>query len=73
VLVNKLAASLRVADALSRGHVHAPCNLHFERQGDHLIVSVPGGTGLLLEQRAVQAKSDMFEDIYGMKIRLELT
>ena len=50
VTVSKLAAILRVADALSRGHVHAPCNLQFERQGDDLIVSVPSATDLLLEQ-----------------------
>jgi exopolyphosphatase / guanosine-5'-triphosphate,3'-diphosphate pyrophosphatase len=73
VLVNKLAAIIRVADALSRGHVHAPCNLRFERQGDDLIVCVPNASDLLLEQRAVHAKADLFEDIYGMKIRLELT
>ena len=73
VTVSKLAAILRVADALSRGHVHAPCNLQFERQGDDLIICVPNISDLLLEQRAVQAKADMFEDIYGMKVRLELS
>ncbi len=72
VLVNKLAAILRVADALSRGHVHAPCNLRFERQGDDLIICIPDAKEILLEQRAVHAKADLFEDIYGMKIRLEL-
>ena len=73
VTVSKLAAILRVADALSRGHVHAPCNLQFQRQGDDLIICVPDRTDLLLEQRAVHTKADMFEDIYGMKIRLEVT
>ena len=73
VTVSKLAAILRVADALSRGHVHAPCNLQFERQGDDLIICIPNMTDLLLEQRAVQAKADLFEDIYGMKVRLELS
>jgi exopolyphosphatase/guanosine-5'-triphosphate,3'-diphosphate pyrophosphatase len=73
VLVNKLAAILRVADALSRGHVHAPVNLRFERQGDDLIICVPDASDLLLEQRAVHAKADLFEDIFGLKIRLELT
>ncbi len=73
VTVSKLAAILRVADALSRGHVHAPCNLQFERQGDDLIICVPNMADLLLEQRAVHAKADLFEDIYGMKVRLELS
>jgi exopolyphosphatase / guanosine-5'-triphosphate,3'-diphosphate pyrophosphatase len=73
VTVSKLAAILRVADALSRGHAHAAGNLQFERQGDDLIVCVPDSTDFLLEQRAIQAKADMFEDIYGMKLRLELS
>ncbi len=73
VTVSKLAAILRVADALSRGHVHSPCNLQFERQGDDLIISVPTRSDLLLEQRAIHAKADLFEEIYGMKVRLELS
>ena len=72
VTVSKLAAILRVADALSRGHVQAPTNLNLQRQGDDLIISVPNTTDLLLEQRAVRAKADMFEEIFGMKVRLEL-
>ena len=73
VTVSKLAAILRVADALSRGHVHSPCNLQFERQGDDLIICVPTRSDLLLEQRAIHAKADLFEEIYGMKVRLELS
>jgi exopolyphosphatase / guanosine-5'-triphosphate,3'-diphosphate pyrophosphatase len=71
VLVNKLAAILRVADALARGHARNAADVRLERQGDELVVCVPGGGDLLLEQRAVAAKGDMFEDIYGMKVRLE--
>ncbi len=71
VVVNKLAALLRVADALIRGHLSQPGELRFERQGDELIVYVPDGIDLLLERRAIAAKGDLFEDIYGMKVRLE--
>ena len=71
VTVNKLAALLRVADALARGHILHASDLHFEREGDDLIICIPGIGDLLLEDRAVAAKADMFEDIYGMKIRLE--
>ena len=39
--------------------------------GDELVVSMPGGGSLLLEQRAVAVKGDMFEDMFGMKVRLE--
>lgn len=71
VLVSKLAALLRVADALVRGHERNTADIRFERRGDELIVSMPGGGSLLLEQRAVAVKGDMFEDMFGMKVRLE--
>jgi len=71
VVVNKLAALLRMADALVRGHLQKIPELRFRRQGDELIVCVPGGADLLLEQRAIALKGDLFEDIYGMKVRLE--
>ena len=30
-----------------------------------------GGADFLLEQRAIATKGDLFEDIYGVKVRLE--
>jgi len=71
VVINKLAALLRVADALAGGHLSNVEELRFDRHDDELIVHVPGGVDLLLEQRAVAAKGDLFEDIYGLKVRLE--
>jgi exopolyphosphatase/guanosine-5'-triphosphate,3'-diphosphate pyrophosphatase len=71
VVVNKLAALLRVADALSRSRARKTADFRIERQGDELILGVPGDTHLLLEQRSVAAKGDLFEDIYGMKVRVE--
>jgi len=71
VIVNKLAALLRVADALVRGHTRKTPDLRLERQGDELVVLFPGTSDLLLEERVIETKGDLFEDIYGMKIRLE--
>jgi exopolyphosphatase / guanosine-5'-triphosphate,3'-diphosphate pyrophosphatase len=71
VTVHKLAALLRVADALARGHIRQTRDLQFERQGDDLVLCVRGVPDLLLEERALEAKADLFEDIYGMKVRLE--
>ncbi len=71
VVVNKLAALLRVADALVRGHSRTTPEVRFERQGDEFIVSLGGASDVLLEERAIATKGDLFEDIYGMKIRLE--
>jgi exopolyphosphatase/guanosine-5'-triphosphate,3'-diphosphate pyrophosphatase len=71
VIINKLAAVLRVADALCRGHVKQADTLRFDRQDDELVVSVADEPDLALEQRAVDLKGDMFEDVYGMRVRLE--
>ena len=71
VVVNKLAAILRVADALIRGHRRRASEIQFQRHGDDLVVLLPGGRDLLLEERAMATKGDLFEDIFGVKIRLE--
>jgi exopolyphosphatase / guanosine-5'-triphosphate,3'-diphosphate pyrophosphatase len=71
VVVNKLAALLRVADAMVRGHSRLTPDVRFERHGDELIVFLGGAADVLLEERAIETKGDLFEDIYGMKIRLE--
>jgi exopolyphosphatase/guanosine-5'-triphosphate,3'-diphosphate pyrophosphatase len=60
-----------VADALIRGHRCRASEIHFHRQGDELIVGLPSGGDLLLEERAIDTKGDLFRDIYGVKIRLE--
>jgi len=71
VVINKLAAILRVADALIRGNYRRAQEIRFHRQGDELIVGLPGVGDILLEERAVAAKGGLFEEVYGMKIRLE--
>jgi exopolyphosphatase / guanosine-5'-triphosphate,3'-diphosphate pyrophosphatase len=71
VIVNKLAAILRVADALIRGNYRRAQDIRFHRQGDELIVGLPGVGDILLEERAIAAKGGLFEEVYGMKIHLE--
>jgi exopolyphosphatase / guanosine-5'-triphosphate,3'-diphosphate pyrophosphatase len=71
VIINKLAALLRVADALARGHIQDAASVRLARQGDELVIYFPSETDPLLEQKALELKSDMFEDVYGMRIRLE--
>jgi len=71
VVVNKLAALLRVADALARSRGRKLPPLRFERGGDEFIIYVPGASDLILERRSLAVKGDMFEDTYGMTLRLE--
>lgn len=73
LVVSKLSALLRVADAVVRGHNRHESDIHFQRHDDELIITIAGGADLLLEQRAVETKGGLLEDIYGIKIRLEET
>ena len=68
--VDRAAKTVTVRD-LESGQVYQEHELRFERQGDDLIIEVPGAKDLTLEKRAMAIKGDLFEDIYGMRIRLE--
>jgi len=70
IIVAKLAAILRVADALERSHSQRVRDVQVKRQGDVLILSVPHVPDLALEQLALSQKGGMFEDVYGMRILL---
>ena len=69
--VSKLAAILRVADALDRGHAQQVRDIRIEKDANELIIYVPGASDLALERRALATKSDLFEDVYGLGVRLE--
>ncbi|MFW6161308.1 MAG: HD domain-containing protein [Planctomycetota bacterium] len=71
MVVNKLASLLRVADALDRGHQQQIRDLSFERRGNELILYVGGVVDLTLERRAMAEKADMFEETFGLRVRVE--
>ncbi|MFW5839268.1 MAG: HD domain-containing protein [Planctomycetota bacterium] len=70
VVVSKLAAILRVADALDRGHAQHIRDFTVEKDADEMRIFVHGATDLTLERRAMARKADLFEDLFGMQIRL---
>ena len=69
--VTKLAAILRVADALDRGHAQQVSDFHVERRPGELALYVRGVSDLTLERQAIAEKGDLFEDTYGLKVRVE--
>ncbi len=71
MIVSKLAAILRVADALDRGHAQQISQIQTEIQGNELVMNCLGVSDLTLERGAVARKADLFEDIYGLTLRLE--
>jgi exopolyphosphatase/guanosine-5'-triphosphate,3'-diphosphate pyrophosphatase len=67
IVVMKLAAILRVADALDRGHDQRVRDAAFERREERFVIRAPGVTDLSLERISLAEKGDMFEDVFGLE------
>lgn len=66
----KLSAILRVADALARSNPKPVSSLQFERKPGRLKITFRGADDLSLERLALQEKGGWFEDVYGMAVEL---
>lgn len=67
-IVLKLAAILRVADALDRGHTQRLRLEELEVKEDHLLLRSDCQGDLSLERLSLAEKADMFEDVFGLKV-----
>jgi exopolyphosphatase/guanosine-5'-triphosphate,3'-diphosphate pyrophosphatase len=70
ILVSKLAAILRVADALDRGHAQRCRNIEIELDPGMMTITVRGGGNITVEQYGMSEKGEMFERVYGRKVVL---
>ena len=66
----KMAAMLRVADALDRLNDQRIKNIICSREGSCFVISVPGADDLSVEQLALRQKSALFKEIFGMSVLL---
>jgi exopolyphosphatase/guanosine-5'-triphosphate,3'-diphosphate pyrophosphatase len=71
MIVNKLGALLRIADALDVSRTQRITAFDSRIDNNGLIISVTTGGDLTLEQRSLAEKADMLLDIYGLDVRLE--
>ena len=69
--VPKLAALLRVADALDREHIDRVASLTARQTEEGLLLEVETRGSLTLEEWALRRKGKMFESVFGSPIRLE--
>jgi exopolyphosphatase/guanosine-5'-triphosphate,3'-diphosphate pyrophosphatase len=65
--VNRLSAILRVADALDKGHTQRLADPKISVVGDELQIEVAGGEDVALERLALDAKSGLFEEVFGLR------
>lgn len=66
--VSKMAAILRVADALDRNHMQQVRDVRFSREDGEFVVWVRDVEDLTLERLALAEKGSMFGEVYGMKV-----
>ena len=71
--ITKLAALLRIADALDCSHKQRIDRIRFKRQPEELVILPSGINDITIEQAAIKGKGSLFEDIYGMKVRIQIT
>jgi len=70
VAVLKLAAILRIADALDRGHNQRVRDLWTEIQDSDLVIRCKVSGDMSVERHGMAAKADMFEEVFGLSIVL---
>lgn len=70
VVVAKLAALLRIADALDRSYSQRLKEFTCLIQPERLVISIPGIDDISLEQVALKQSVSLFEETYGLTVLL---
>lgn len=70
MMVLKLTAILRIADALDRAHQQKLKGITITRQNDTLLLNTGSNHNIVLERKALAEKANIFEYVFGYKIIL---
>jgi len=70
VLVSKLAALLRIADALDRSHTEKVKAIDVVIKENRLLLTARGPHDLTLERLGMENKADLFAELFGLKVVL---
>jgi exopolyphosphatase/guanosine-5'-triphosphate,3'-diphosphate pyrophosphatase len=68
VRVNKLAALLRVANALDADHLQKVEEVGIENDGDSLVLEVRGAGELTMERLASLHRADLMGEVFGRRV-----
>jgi exopolyphosphatase/guanosine-5'-triphosphate,3'-diphosphate pyrophosphatase len=68
VVVNKLAAILRIANALDAEHMQKVRDVHIVRRGNTWVLQLEGTGDLTMERLATTARADMFVETFGRQV-----
>jgi exopolyphosphatase/guanosine-5'-triphosphate,3'-diphosphate pyrophosphatase len=70
MVVSKLAAILRVANALDKDHLQKVMDLKISREGDQIALTAHNISDLAMGRMALVSRSDFFTEIFGKKVIL---
>ena len=70
MLILKLTAILRIADAMDRGHIQTFNDISVKLQQNTLLISTKNSKNSVLERIALQEKAGMFESVFGYNVIL---
>jgi exopolyphosphatase / guanosine-5'-triphosphate,3'-diphosphate pyrophosphatase len=70
MVVSKLAAILRVANALDKDHLQKVMDLKITREGDQIALTAQNVSDLAMGRMALASRSDFFTEIFGKKVLL---
>jgi exopolyphosphatase/guanosine-5'-triphosphate,3'-diphosphate pyrophosphatase len=73
LIVNKLAAILRLANALDAEHLGKVREVRLQRGGDVWTLELESTGDVTMEQMAAQARLDLFTETFGRQVRLRQT
>ncbi len=68
IVVMKLAAILRVADALDRGHKQTVRSFGIDKRDDEIVLHCNAQGDISVERFGIARKADLFEEVFGMKV-----
>jgi len=71
VTVSKMAAILRVADALDRAHQNKIKNLRVSFDREKVVLTAMCNSNLILARWGLRMKSNMFEQVFGRRVVLQ--
>ncbi|TCW61683.1 HD domain-containing protein [Treponema sp. J25] len=70
ILVLKLAAILRIADALDRGHAQRIRDFTLEIRDDTILIRLSDEQDITMERIGIEEKADLFMNVYGYRVLL---
>jgi exopolyphosphatase / guanosine-5'-triphosphate,3'-diphosphate pyrophosphatase len=73
ILVTKLAAILRVANALDAEHLEKVGDLRVDRREKAWVLEIDATDDITMEQMAATARTDMFVEVFGRQLVIRLS